>query len=132
MGRIAEFAELGIFFDRRVSFYSRGMRTRLAFAMLAFVEADLMIIDEGLAGGDAFFAEKCYDRLEHVIASGTSVIMATHAQAAIQRFCSRSLLLDGGRIVHDGSPDEVIARFRTLWLSGMAKQRIDSAGLAEG
>jgi len=114
MDRIAEFAELGPFFDRRVSFYSRGMRTRLAFAALAYVECDFMIIDEGLAGGDPFFAEKCYERLEKVMESGTTVVMATHALSVIERYCSRTLLLDGGRVVLDGTPREAIEGFRAL------------------
>lgn len=112
LGRIEAFAELGDFFDRPLAFYSRGMKTRLAFALIAFAEADLFVFDEALAGGDGAFREKCHERLDAIRASGAAVILATHQPASLLRFCERALVLRRGAILWDGEPHAAVAMLR--------------------
>jgi len=112
--RIGEFAELGAFFDRPVACYSRGMRTRLAFSLFAFLESDVLVLDESLAGGDLFFRERCYQRLDEIARGNTAVLLVTHRLEAVQQYCRRVLVLDGGLPVFQGPPEEGVARFRAL------------------
>jgi len=112
LGRIEAFADLGDFFDRPLAFYSRGMKTRLAFSLIAFAEADLFVFDEALAGGDAGFREKCHDWLDAIRAAGAAVILATHQPASLLRFCERALVLRRGAIEWDGEPKAAVAMIR--------------------
>ena len=112
LGRIEAFADLGDFFDRPLAFYSRGMKTRLAFALIAFAEADLFVFDEALAGGDGGFREKCHEQLDALRARGAAVILATHQPASLLRFCERALVLRRGTIVWDGEPHAAVAMIR--------------------
>ena len=114
MGQIEEFSELGEFFDRPVRLYSSGMRSRLAFSMFAFLECDLLILDEVLAVGDIFFKQKCFARLEKLIAGKTSIILVTHGMSVVRQFCDRVLLLDKGREIHQGKPDEAICIYQQI------------------
>ena len=104
---IIAFAELGEFIDRPVRTYSSGMKARLAFAMGAFINPDILIIDETLSVGDAFFAVKATRRMREVAASGRIVIVVSHGLGSIVEMCSRCLWLDDGRLVMDGSPQAV-------------------------
>ncbi|MGY3444257.1 ABC transporter ATP-binding protein [Bradyrhizobium sp. USDA 4473] len=104
---IIAFAELGEFIDRPVRTYSSGMKARLAFSMGAFINPDILVIDETLSVGDAFFAAKATRRMQEVAASGRIVIVVSHGLGSIVEMCSRCLWLDGGRLVMDGSPQVV-------------------------
>lgn len=101
---ILEFSELGAYFDRPVKTYSSGMRARLSFSCATFVEADLIIIDEVLAVGDAEFRSKCYGHIEQSIDAGQTFVMVSHSPAVIGNYCSRALVLDKGKLVFDGDP----------------------------
>ncbi|MEH1934147.1 MAG: ABC transporter ATP-binding protein, partial [Nostoc sp.] len=79
--QIEDFSELGDFFDRPMKLYSSGMKTRLAFSLFAFLECDVLILDEVLAVGDIFFQQKCYARLEELIAKQITIILVTHQLA---------------------------------------------------
>ncbi|MBD5641880.1 MAG: ABC transporter ATP-binding protein [Desulfovibrio sp.] len=104
--KIAEFADIGDFIDRPVKTYSSGMALRLAFAVMANVKADILIIDEALAVGDAFFTQKCMRFLRDFMTSHT-VIFVSHDTAAVCSLCNRAVLLENGSIRLAGSPREV-------------------------
>jgi len=104
---IIAFAELGEFIDRPVRTYSSGMKARLAFSMAAFVDPDILIIDETLSVGDAFFAEKAQRRMKEIAAKGRIVMLVSHGLASIVEMCDRCLWLDQGRLVMDGKPKAV-------------------------
>lgn len=103
-----EFSELGDFFDRQVNTYSSGMLIRLSFSLFAFLECDVLILDEALAVGDIFFRQKCYQRLDELIAKGTSIILVTHNMSVVKKYCQRVLVMHQGRKLYLGKPDEAI------------------------
>src|SRR5689334_11254787 len=96
---VIDFAELHDFTDLKLKNYSSGMLVRLAFAVMIQVDADVLLIDEVLAVGDAAFQQKCHDEFGRLRRSGATVLLVTHDMAAVQRFCERALLLDHGRLV---------------------------------
>ena len=102
--QVIEFTELGDFIERPVNTYSSGMKARLAFSMGAFIDADILIIDETLSVGDVFFAKKASRRMKEVANRGSIVIMVTHSLATIVELCTRCLWLEGGRLTMDGDP----------------------------
>jgi lipopolysaccharide transport system ATP-binding protein len=100
--RIIEFSELGEFIERPVRTYSSGMKARLAFSMGAFITPDILILDETLSVGDAFFASKASRRMREVANSGSIVIVVSHAMATIRDMCNRCLWLANGQLMADG------------------------------
>jgi ABC-2 type transport system ATP-binding protein len=111
LDEIVAFAELADFVDMPVRTYSSGMFMRLAFAVAAHVDADIMLLDEVLAVGDAAFQRKCIGRIfEHRKAGGT-LLFVSHDQAAVERVCDRAILLDGGEIAADGVPADVFVEY---------------------
>lgn len=107
---IEEFADIGQFIDQPVKTYSSGMLVRLAFAVIAHVDADILVIDEALAVGDAFFTQKCMRFLRNFMQNGT-VLFVSHDTAAVTNLCSRAIWLEQGRIVQAGSPKEVSEQY---------------------
>jgi len=103
---IVEFAEIGDFIDQPVKTYSSGMMVRLAFSVIAHVDADTLIIDEALSVGDVFFTQKCMRFIRKFMESGT-VLFVSHDTAAVRALCNRVIWLDEGSIVADGDPKEV-------------------------
>lgn len=103
---IAAFADIGDFIDQPVKSYSSGMTVRLAFAVVAHVDADVLIIDEALAVGDAFFTQKCMRFLRSFIEEKT-LIFVSHDVAAVNSLCTKAILLEGGRIKCMGEPKDV-------------------------
>lgn len=121
---IEEFSELGEFFDRPMKLYSSGMRARLAFSLFAFLECDVLILDEVLAVGDIFFQQKCYARLEELIKQQITIILVTHALDAVQQYCKEVVLLHQGQMIFQGEPRQGIIKFhqfRTGHLTSVAK-----------
>ena len=108
---IVDFAGVGRFVDTPVKRYSSGMYMRLAFAVAAHLEADVLLVDEVLAVGDLAFQERCLERINGLREQGRTVLFVTHSMSALRRLCSRALLLDGGRLVLEGSADEVARRY---------------------
>lgn len=108
---IVAFAELGDFIDRPTRTYSTGMKARLAFSMIAFIEPEILIIDEALSVGDFRFSVKATARMRELSTSGRIVILVSHAAASINAMCNRCLWLDSGRIMMDGPPEEVTAAY---------------------
>ncbi len=108
MERIKEFSELGDFFEQPLRTYSTGMRTRLSFSMFAFMDTDILILDEVLAVGDIFFKVKCFARLAELIEQKTSILLVTHSMAVVQRYCNRVIVINQGEKAFDGDPMEGI------------------------
>jgi lipopolysaccharide transport system ATP-binding protein len=111
---IADFADIGDALDKPVRHYSSGMFVRLAFAVATSVDADLLLVDEALSVGDVFFQQKCFGRLEALRNRGTSVLFVSHAMGEVEQFCDRVLLLEEGRPVFVGGPQEAISRYYLL------------------
>src|SRR5881398_3340272 len=108
---IVAFAELEKFIDTPVKHYSSGMYVRLAFAVAAHLEPEILLVDEVLAVGDAEFQRRCLGRMQEFGASGRTVLFVSHNMQAVARLCQRALLLDGGRVVRDGPSAEVVAQY---------------------
>jgi ABC-type polysaccharide/polyol phosphate transport system ATPase subunit len=109
---IVAFAEVEEAIDRQVKFYSSGMQMRLGFAVAAFLEPDILLVDEVLAVGDASFQQKCLNRMRTVLAEGTTLVFVSHDLAAVEATCSRGLWLDRGVIRSDGPVREVLGEYR--------------------
>jgi ABC-2 type transport system ATP-binding protein len=114
LDRVLDFAELEEFVDLRLKNYSSGMLVRLAFAVMIQVDADILLIDEVLAVGDASFQQKCFDEFARLRREGRTMILVTHDMAAVERFCDRALLLEHGRIEMIGDPHRVGLRYLDL------------------
>ena len=108
---IVAFSELGAFIERPVRTFSSGMKARLAFSMGAFIDPDILILDETLAVGDAFFSKKASRRMKDIAERGRIVVMVTQSSEVIIDMCTRCLWLDDGRLKMDGDPKEVTAAY---------------------
>jgi lipopolysaccharide transport system ATP-binding protein len=113
---IVEFAEIGKYIDTPVKRYSSGMYVRLAFAVAAHLEPEILIVDEVLAVGDLEFQKKCLGRMGDVAREGRTVLFVSHNMGAISSLCSRALLLDGGRLVASGPTSDVVGEYITRGL----------------
>ena len=105
---IIEFAELGEFIDYPIRSYSSGMLVRLAFAISTSVQGDILLIDEVLSAGDINFQKKAKKRMTSLMDSAKILVLVLHDMSTIQDICNRVILLDHGRIVADGKPEEVV------------------------
>ena len=106
-----EFAELKEFEELKLKNYSSGMHVRLAFSVAIQVDAEILLIDEVLAVGDAAFQQKCFDVFHRMRDEGKTIVFVTHDMGALKRFCHRALLLERGSIVALGEPQEVGDRY---------------------
>ena len=109
---IVAFAELEGAIDRQVKYYSSGMQMRLGFAIAAFMEPDILLVDEVLAVGDARFQQKCLDRMRWVLGQGTTVVFVSHDLQAVESICERALWLREGVVEADGPVREVLGAYR--------------------
>ncbi|WP_245409870.1 ABC transporter ATP-binding protein [Pararhizobium haloflavum] len=114
MDEIEAFAEIGSYFDQPMRVYSSGMQMRVAFALATAFRPDILIVDEALSVGDAYFQQKCFDRVERFREAGTAFILVSHDRAAILNLCERAILLDRGRIAKDGAPDEIMDYYNAM------------------
>ena len=128
---IIDFAELRDFVDLKIKNYSSGMMVRLAFAVMIQVDAEVLLIDEVLAVGDAAFQQKCFDEFETIKRSGKTVLLVTHDMGAVRRFCASAMLLEHGRVVTTGDPETVGNRYLELNFSAEARAQAE-AHLAGG
>lgn len=111
---IVDFAEIEQFLDTPVKRYSSGMYVRLAFAVAAHLEPELLFIDEVLAVGDIAFQRKCLGKMKHAADMGRTVLFVSHNLTAIEQLCDRVLLFDHGRLVQDGEPGDVLRSYLSL------------------
>jgi len=109
---IVGFAELEHAIDRQVKFYSTGMQMRLGFAVAAFLDPDVMLVDEVLAVGDAAFQQRCIEKLRSVLAEGTTLVFVSHDLAAVEAVCRRGVLLDEGLVRVQGPIADVLEAYR--------------------
>jgi ABC-2 type transport system ATP-binding protein len=109
--RVIEFAELEEFQDLKLKNYSSGMHVRLAFSVAIQVDADILLIDEVLAVGDAAFQQKCFDVFNRMREEGRTIVFVTHDMGAVTRFCHRAMLLERGEMVSIGDPRDVADRY---------------------
>jgi ABC-2 type transport system ATP-binding protein len=107
LGAIIEFAELDEFVDLKLKNYSSGMLIRLAFSVMLQADADVLLIDEVLAVGDAAFQQKCADAFHEMKASGKTIVLVTHEMTSVEEYCHRAMLIDDGLVQHIGDPGEV-------------------------
>lgn len=115
---IVAFAEVERFLDTPVKRYSSGMYVRLAFAVAAHLEPDILVVDEVLAVGDAGFQKKCLGKMKDVGQQGRTVIFVSHQMGTISQLCNRAFLFDRGRIIKGGTPQETIAAYMKNLVSG--------------
>jgi len=111
---IAQFADIGEFIEQPVKFYSSGMTVRLAFAVQAMVDPDILIVDEALAVGDEKFRRKCFARLEELRSNGTSILFVSHSAQQITELCQRVLLLEEGERLLFNEPLQVVRAYQQL------------------
>jgi ABC-type polysaccharide/polyol phosphate transport system ATPase subunit len=109
---IVGFAEVERAIDRQVKFYSSGMQMRLGFAVAAFLEPDVLLVDEVLAVGDSSFQQKCMQRMGEVLAQGTTLVFVSHDLAAVEAACTRGLWLHDGVVAADGGVRDVLGAYR--------------------
>jgi ABC-type polysaccharide/polyol phosphate transport system ATPase subunit len=111
---IIAFAELEEFVDLPLKNYSSGMSVRLGFAVAIQVDADVLLVDEVLAVGDASFQQKCFDQFDRMKAEGRTIVFVTHDMGAVRRFCDRALLIERGEVLDVGDPDAISAKYEEV------------------
>lgn len=124
---IERFAEIGPFLYQPVKSYSSGMYVRLAFAIAASVDPDILIIDEALAVGDAVFQHRCLRRLKELHERGKTVLFVSHDAAAVRALCSRALLLKAGTLIADGKPADVLNQYQKIIMEREQAYEADTA-----
>lgn len=154
MPDIEAFAEIGEYFDQPLRTYSSGMQMRVAFAVATAFRPEILIVDEALSVGDAYFQHKSIRRIKEFQEQGTTLLMVSHDKSAVQALCTRALLLEKGSIIHEGNPEAVMDFYnaliaekesqtiqllqlesgKTQTLSGTGEARVEEIGLfnAEG
>ena len=115
---IVEFAELEQFMDQKLKNYSSGMQVRLAFSVAIKAEADILLVDEVLAVGDADFQRKCFNHFQSLKGSETTVIFVTHDMNAVREYCDRALLIEKSEVVAIGTADSIANKYTKLFIEG--------------
>jgi lipopolysaccharide transport system ATP-binding protein len=114
MPQIEAFAEIGDYMDQPVRVYSSGMQMRVAFSVATARRPDILIVDEALSVGDAYFQHKSFDRIRKFREQGTTLLLVSHDKQAIQSVCDRAILLDGGKLAKQGNPEEIMDYYNAL------------------
>lgn len=112
---IWSFAELKDFQDQKLKNYSSGMQVRLAFSIAIRARGDILLLDEVLAVGDAAFQQKCNNYFASLKEHNQTVILVTHTMENVRKFCTRAILIDNGKIIKDGNPNEIADAYLKLW-----------------
>jgi lipopolysaccharide transport system ATP-binding protein len=131
MPQIEAFADIGDYIDQPVRVYSSGMQMRLAFSVATAKRPDVLIVDEALSVGDAFFQHKSFDRIREFQKLGTTLLIVSHDRAAIQSICDRAILLDHGGIAKQGTPEEVMDYYNAL-IAERENSSVEQVVTAEG
>ena len=129
LDRIIEFSGVGAFIDVPVKWYSSGMYVRLGFSIAAHLEADILLVDEVLAVGDAAFQLQCYERIGELRRQGTTMLFISHDLSSIDRLCDRVLLMQAGRIAATGAPRDVIRTYERATDDNSAGRLADASEL---
>lgn len=124
LDKIIEFSELGEFIDNPVRTYSSGMYMRLAFSVAINVDADILLIDEILAVGDASFQAKCFNKMQEIKGEGKTIVIVSHDTGSIERLCDRAIWIDQGLKKKDGIPHDVIALYLEKIMNKESKKMI--------
>jgi lipopolysaccharide transport system ATP-binding protein len=132
MPQIEAFAEIGEYIDQPVRIYSSGMQVRLAFSVATAVRPDILIVDEALSVGDAYFQHKSFARIRAFRDMGTTLVFVSHSPDAIKTLCNRAILLDGGIVVRDGSPATVLDYYNAAIARQEAENKITQEELLTG
>jgi ABC-type polysaccharide/polyol phosphate transport system ATPase subunit len=111
---IIEFAELEEFVDLKLKNYSSGMSVRLGFSVAVQVDADVILVDEVLAVGDAAFQRKCFDEFDRLRSKGRTILFVTHDMSSVERFCDRAMLIERGRLLDIGAPSDITRRYNEV------------------
>jgi lipopolysaccharide transport system ATP-binding protein len=114
MPEIEAFAEIGDYIDQQVRVYSSGMQMRLAFSVATAIRPDILIVDEALSVGDAYFQHKSFDRIREFRKLGTTLLIVSHDKGAIQSICDRAILLNSGKLAMEGEPEAVMDCYNAL------------------
>ncbi len=129
MPDIETFTEIGEYFDEPVRTYSSGMQVRLAFAVATAHQPEVLIVDEALSVGDTYFQHKSFDRIKQFQKMGTTLLIVSHDKSSILALCNRAILLEGGRVIRDGEPEEVFDFYNaTLTEKEQAKVEVTPEG----
>lgn len=131
MPDIESFAEIGDYIDQPVRVYSSGMQVRLAFGVATAVRPDVLIVDEALSVGDAYFQHKSFDRIKKFREAGTSLLLVSHDKQAIQSVCDRAILLNHGKVAMEGQPEAVMDFYNAL-LADHQNQSVHQEVMADG
>jgi lipopolysaccharide transport system ATP-binding protein len=131
MPEIEAFAEIGDYIDQPVRIYSSGMQVRLAFSVATAIRPDILIVDEALSVGDAYFVHKSFNRIREFREQGTTLLIVSHDKGAIQSICDRAILLDSGRVALEGEPEQVLDYYNAV-LADHQNQRVIQCELADG
>jgi len=123
MGEIETFAEIGDYIDQPVRTYSSGMQVRLAFSVATAIRPDILIVDEALSVGDAYFQHKSFDRIRRFRDEGTTLLFVSHSPSAIKTLCNRAILLDKGSVLRDEAPDAVLDYYNAI----IARREVEQA-----
>jgi len=132
MPEIEAFAEIGSYFDEPVHTYSSGMQMRLAFSVATAVQPDLLIVDEALAVGDAYFQHKCYERIRAMRDAGAAVLFVSHDPSSVRSLCPRALLIHDGRLIEDGPSALVLETYNMLLAPELSRHHEDLSHGGEG
>lgn len=126
LDEIVSFADIGDFVNQPVKTYSSGMFARLAFSVNAFVEPDILIIDEALSVGDAFFQSKCMDKMRTMIDSGVTVLFVSHDTFAVKNLCNRAFLIQSGKLMMDAPSKDVVEVYRNIQMQSNRELKTDN------
>jgi lipopolysaccharide transport system ATP-binding protein len=132
MPDIEAFAEIGEYLNQPVRTYSTGMAVRLAFAVATAARPEILIIDEALSVGDAYFQHKCIRRIKEFQEAGTTILFVSHDPVAVRTLCRRAFLLDEGRLIQDGPPDRVLDYYNAMIAKREANREILQSEAAGG
>ncbi|MEO6104335.1 MAG: ABC transporter ATP-binding protein, partial [Pseudoxanthomonas sp.] len=128
---VEDFAEVGDYFDQPMRTYSSGMQMRVAFAIATAVRPDLLIVDEALSVGDAYFQHKSFARIREFREQGTALLIVSHDRSAVTELCDRALLLDQGRLLKDGPVEEIMDFYNAL-IAERENQTVTVTRLGDG
>jgi ABC-2 type transport system ATP-binding protein len=130
MDAITDFAELGDYIDQPVRIYSAGMLMRLGFAIATAIDPEILLLDEGLATGDAQFARKAEQRMQELIGRSSILVVASHSMSLLSTICTNCVQLEHGRIVEEGTPAEVARRYQEAVIAGARSDDADALARA--